>query len=106
MSFFETLKNQISMIRDNQANFQKVGLCHLASNGGKVSRISFAEAIKARNAGLSHEVSYYKSLSCPVYKVLKNKGLIDYDKESVFFTGELSQSQSAEISELCAGGMI
>jgi len=106
LSFFETLKTQISMIRDNQANFQKVGLCHIASNGGKVSRISFAEALKARNAGLGHEISYYKSLSCPVYRVLKNKGLIDFDKESVFFTGELTPNQSAEISELCAGGMI
>ena len=103
---FNDLKSLISKIRDNQANFQKVAICHLVSSNGETSRISMAEALKSKNPQLSHEVSYYKSLACPVYKILKNKKIISVDSDKVKLLINLTESQKAEISEMCQGGMI
>jgi len=99
---FSNVKDIISKIRDNQANYQKVVICGLSqANNFTLSRDEVATLLKAKNPDSNHEISYFKSLSCPVYKILGNKGVITVTSDTVKANFKLSASQRNEIKKLC-----
>lgn len=97
---FDTLLEKIQNGKYDQANYQLVVICHLSQTPElRDNKKSIAEAIANKNKALKKDVSFF--MSCPVWKVLTNKGIILKISEGYKLTTKLSKSEKAKIAKLC-----
>ena len=84
----------------NQANYQLVVICHLSQMPElRDNKKSIAEAIANKNKALKKDVSWF--MSCPVWRVLTNKGIILKISEGYKLTAKLTNSEKKKIAKLC-----
>lgn len=97
---FQTLLEKIQDGKYNQANYQLVVICHLAQTPElRDNKKAISEAIANKNKALKKDASFF--MSCPVWKVLTNKGIILKISEGYKLTTKLTKSERAEIAKLC-----
>lgn len=88
----------------NQANYQPVVLCHLLSADGlKDTQENIAHKLKEKNP--SGDFAYFKSASCPVWKVLSGKKMIKKAGDFWQINADLSKSEIQEARKICMGLM-
>ena len=91
-----------------KSNYQYVVICHLVSQRGLKdikenicnSLIKNNPGNKRQNGDLCDVVHY---MSCPVWFVLKNKGLISIENKVVTLQIELTNDQRVKLSSQCKG---
>lgn len=99
---FKELVELIHSIRDQQRNYQKKTICFIAkSQNQTTTRDKLGHELFLQNQHLDNLEKFYTKSSCPVYKVLKNKGVIIITGETVKGNFKLTPKQVKEISKLC-----
>lgn len=97
---FQNLLEKIQNGRYDQANYQLVVICHLSQTPElRDNKNSIAQAIADKNKALKKNVSFFKS--CPVWKVLTNKGIILKISDGYKLTTKLSNAEKKKIAKLC-----
>ncbi len=97
---FQSLLDKIESGKYDQANYQLVVICHLAQTPElRDNKKAIAQAIANKNKTLKKDVSFF--MSCPVWKVLTNKGIILKISEGYKLTTKLTKSERAKIAKVC-----
>ena len=97
---FQTLLDKIEAGKYNQANYQLVVICHLSQcEELRDNKKSISQAIANKNKALKKDASFF--MSCPVWKVLTNKGIILKIAEGYKLTTKLTKSEQKQIMKVC-----
>lgn len=99
--FLDTL----ALIRVNQANYQKIVICsslkfhNMEADIDTLSSKLFFNQWNSK--GIEQTQTYFKSMSCPVWKVLMGKKLIVKTSEGFKINTKLSKSEKEEAMKIC-----
>ena len=97
---FNTLAKKIRAGKYNQSNYQLLVICQLSSSDKlKDSKKNLAQVLANKNKAMKKETSFF--MSCPVWKVLTNKGIITKVSDGYKLNTSLTNAERAKIVKLC-----
>lgn len=97
---FKDLDKIISSGMNRQANYQFVVICHLSKQRGlTANKHDLCEVLQKANKSAKKDCKHY--MNCPVWNVLKNKGIIKIEGLQITLNLDLTLSQREKLSAKC-----